>query len=119
MPIAPILSLLLIGNFILRVCSQTTQFFVVGDWGGHILDKNSDYIHANHYDALKTGTAVQMERIFNEYKNTPKVNDLFVVTTGDNFYPNGVSNVEDYLWVSDYTLPFDKVTCDWYPVLGK
>jgi hypothetical protein len=99
--------------------SEVVQFVVIGDWGGAVLDKNSDYIHANHYDMLKTGTAVQVEKIFMDHKNAPKVDDFFVVTTGDNFYSNGVKNVNDPLWVSDYLIPFEKVTCDWYPVLGE
>ncbi|MDM1502233.1 metallophosphoesterase [Myroides marinus] len=45
----------------------------------------------------------------------------FVVSVGDNFYPNGVASTEDYHWISSfesiYTNP--SLYADWYVALGN
>lgn len=78
------------------------SFLVVGDWG-----------HANSEGqrqvARAMGIAARRDRA------------RFVVSTGDNFYPNGVSGVSDRLWKE----AFENVYVDsglqgpWYPVLGN
>jgi acid phosphatase len=78
------------------------SFLVVGDWG-----------HANSEGqrqvARAMGIAARRDRA------------RFVVSTGDNFYPKGVSGVSDPLWKE----AFESVYADnglqgpWYPVLGN
>lgn len=45
----------------------------------------------------------------------------FVISVGDNFYPNGVSSTQDYHWISSfeqvYTNP--SLYADWYVALGN
>eukprot|EP00741_Cyanophora_paradoxa_P011556 tig00020562_g11164.t1 len=45
----------------------------------------------------------------------------FVVSVGDNFYPKGVSSVEDSDWLASYEQVYDKTKLGvrWYPTLGN
>ena len=78
------------------------SFLVVGDWG----HTNSE---GQRQVARAMGVAGRQDHA------------RFVVSTGDNFYPNGVSGVSDRLWKE----AFENVYVDgglqgpWYPVLGN
>lgn len=78
------------------------SFLVVGDWGHANSEGQRRVAHA-------MGIAARRERV------------RFVVSTGDNFYPKGVSGVSDRLWKE----AFESVYVDsglqgpWYPVLGN
>jgi len=45
----------------------------------------------------------------------------FIVSVGDNFYPNGVANTTDYHWISSYESIYKdpSLYCDWYVALGN
>lgn len=45
----------------------------------------------------------------------------FIVSVGDNFYPNGVQSTEDYHWQASYEAIYTHPTLfeDWYVVLGN
>ena len=78
------------------------KFLVIGDWG---------YAQSS---SLKD-VALAMER-------TAQVQGpAFVVTTGDNFYPAGVTGVDDPLWhdVFEKEFPASAFPIPWYPVLGN
>lgn len=78
------------------------SFLVVGDWGHANSEGQRQVAHA-------MGIAARRDRV------------RFVVSTGDNFYPRGVSGVSDPLWKD----AFENVYGDnglqgpWYPVLGN
>ena len=78
------------------------SFLVVGDWG-----------HANSEGqrqvARAMGIAGRRDRV------------RFVVSTGDNFYPNGVSGVSDRLWKEGFENVYvdNSLQGPWYPVLGN
>ena len=86
----------------LFVNKNSLSFLVIGDFGIH--GKEPQRMVAN-----AMGTVAD------------KLNASFIVSTGDNFYPNGVSSVEDEGWKSSfenvYTAP--SLQKDWYVVLGN
>ena len=80
----------------------TMDFLVVGDWG-----RSGEY--------MQKDVAVQMGRAAHQLEAD------FIVSTGDNIYPNGVASVYDPLWkrnFEDIYTSFSLMT-DWYPVLGN
>ena len=79
------------------------QFIVIGDWGRH--GSRGQRSVAEQMNDLATSNPVD-----------------FIVSTGDNFYPNGVENVDDPCWQESfeiiYSLPALK-DIPWYIALGN
>lgn len=82
--------------------NDSVSFIVMGDWGryGHLGQKQ---------------VAAQM------HKYGKLHNVQFVITTGDNFYPIGVSSVTDVHWQRSFenVYIYDSLPVKWYPVLGN
>ena len=80
----------------------TLEFLVVGDWG-----RNGDY-YQKDVSATMARAAVTM-------------GIDFIVSTGDNFYPEGVMSVQDPLWKSSFEDIYTAHSLHriWYPVLGN
>lgn len=78
------------------------NFMAVGDWG-----RNGEYD--------QTEVAKQMG-----IWGTKNPND-FVISVGDNFYPQGVVSEHDPLWNFSFENIYTahSLQCDWYPVLGN
>ena len=78
------------------------HFFVLGDWG-------------RRGKASQQAVADQM--IAYAKKSPP----AFIITTGDNFYQEGVRSVNDPHWTVSFTNVYKELTTkyDWYPVLGN
>lgn len=76
-------------------------FEVVGDWG-----RGTD-------DQRRVATAMA--------KVARDLNCRFVISTGDNFYPSGVSGVEDPRWAKDFESVYSETSLmgPWYSVLGN
>lgn len=93
----------LASNAAAKAPSDTSlNFLVVGDWG------NSD-------GPRQREVALSMGRTAREFESR------FVISTGDNFYPQGVSSLTDPLWQTTYEQVYTDATllCPWYPVLGN
>ena len=86
----------------LEVVDDALNFYVIGDWG------RQGYFHQKDLAETMNQAAFVIE---------PE----FVISTGDNFYDNGVASVDDPLWESSfeniYTGNFLQVP--WYVVLGN
>jgi hypothetical protein len=85
-----------------RALDEAYYIYVLGDWGRRGQFHQKDL-------ATTMGLAARI------------VEPEFIISTGDNFYPNGVSSVDDPAWdysfedvYSDHSL-----NCDWYVVLGN
>jgi tartrate-resistant acid phosphatase type 5 len=78
------------------------HFLVLGDWGRR--GKASQQAVANQMIAYAR-----------------KTHPAFIVTTGDNFYEQGVRSVKDPHWTISFTNVYKELTeyYDWYPVLGN
>jgi acid phosphatase len=78
------------------------HFFVLGDWGRR--GKLSQWTVAN--------------QLIDYARQQPPA---FIVTTGDNFYSQGVRSVNDPHWKESFTNVYKELTrtVDWYPVLGN
>lgn len=78
------------------------HFMAVGDWG-----RNGEYD--------QTEVAKQMG-----IWGTKHPND-FVISVGDNFYPQGVVSEHDPLWNFSFENIYTahSLQCDWYPILGN
>jgi tartrate-resistant acid phosphatase type 5 len=81
---------------------DSISFIVVGDWG-----KDGAESQKSVADAM------------NDYSK--KFHAAFFVTTGDNFYPAGVSSTSDPHWQLSYENIYNKdgQQVPWYPVLGN
>lgn len=81
--------------------SSDLSFLAVGDWG--------------HKNATQRQVADAMAKI------AERDNIRFVISTGDNFYGEGVASTSDPLWKDVfedvYTAP--ALMCPWYPTLGN
>lgn len=77
-------------------------FYAIGDWG-----REGKYGQT----ALAEMMARAAERVAPE----------FIISTGDNFYPSGVSNCSDPGWDHSFENVYhaESLQCDWYPVLGN
>lgn len=114
------ISLMFLSKLVNSVESKSTQFLVLGDWGGGVTTETN--ISSSLSKArFKTGNALQMKWLWEEHllSRESEVNRFFVISTGDNFYRKGVTGVKDQKWQTDFSEPFAGVKCDWFPVLGK
>lgn len=78
------------------------NFYVIGDWGRY----------GGHHQA---DVATQMDEYAKQF------DPEFIISTGDNFYTNGVASTQDPHWMLSFESIYAKggITCPWYPVLGN
>jgi tartrate-resistant acid phosphatase type 5 len=86
----------------INIGPDSISFIVMGDWG-----KYGGQSQKPVADAM------------NEYSK--KFNAQFIITTGDNFYPTGVSSTSDSHWQLSFENVYNKEghQIPWYPVLGN
>lgn len=79
-----------------------TAVMVIGDWG-----RNGEYFQKELADAMG--------------KAAIRIEPEFIISTGDNFYPDGIASVEDPLWLSSFENVYHahSLFCPWYVVLGN
>lgn len=82
--------------------AQGVSFLVLGDWGrnGHFYQKEvAKWLDIASY----------------------QLDAEFIVTTGDNFYDNGVASIHDPYWITSFEniYHYPHLFIDWYPVLGN
>ena len=89
-------------TFSINTTADSISFIVIGDWG-----------RAGSQDQKKV--AEQMDIYAKKYH----IN--FIITTGDNFYPDGVSSIQDPHWQASFENIYNKAghQVTWYPVLGN
>jgi 3',5'-cyclic AMP phosphodiesterase CpdA len=78
------------------------NFLVIGDWG-------------------RCGEYYQKE-VAEQMSNCSVSGDAsFIISTGDNFYPGGVSSIDDPLWEKSFESVYKQFSLqkDWYVVLGN
>ena len=78
------------------------EFAVIGDWG-----RAGEYYQKDVASVLAQAVT--------------GINAQFIISTGDNFYPNGVASTQDPLWNQSfenifYQYPLQR---NWFPVLGN
>jgi 3',5'-cyclic AMP phosphodiesterase CpdA len=78
------------------------HFFILGDWG-------------------RRGKASQQAVADQMIVYARQTHPAFIITTGDNFYQEGVRSVNDPHWNLSFTHVYKELTrdYDWYPVLGN
>ncbi len=86
----------------IAVLNKSINFLVVGDWG------HNGYYH-------QRDVAVQMNNA------AKKMGINFIVSVGDNFYPNGVASVNDPYFKSCFEDVYNEpeLFVNWYVVLGN
>jgi len=86
----------------LNLPEKSYNFFVIGDWG-----------RSGEYNQKETGE--QMNNYAEEFH--PK----FIISTGDNFYENGVASIDDPQWNSSFENVYSGANLqrDWYVILGN
>ncbi len=84
------------------VSSKAINFLVVGDWG-----RNGQFKQQEVADRM--GEAAE------------QLDAQFILSTGDNFYVNGVASVDDDAWNSSFENVYKahSLMVDWHPVLGN
>jgi len=82
--------------------TDALNFLVVGDWG-------------RYGEPSQRSVATQMARV------AESVDAKFFISTGDNFYPNGVASVDDPQWQTSFEQVYTDFVLhnDWYVVLGN
>lgn len=82
---------------------EALTFLAIGDWGQ--VNKRADAVRV----------ADQMGAV------AEALGARFVISTGDNFYPTGVTSTADPLWRTAYEEIYTAASlrCPWYPVLGN
>jgi hypothetical protein len=85
-----------------EVVKKPFRFIVFGDWGRNGEDNQKEVAH-------------EMGIVAKKFK--PE----FIVSTGDNFYPNGVRSTRDHNWLASYEDIYTahSLQTDWYVVLGN
>lgn len=78
------------------------SFYVIGDWG-------RDGKHGQH----EVSEAMT--------KTTDIISPKFIISTGDNFYPDGVKSVDDKQWQTSFEEIYNAngLQCPWYVTLGN
>src|SRR6202171_2539446 len=81
---------------------KALHFMVFGDWGRNGEDNQKE-------------TAKEMSIVADYFK------PAFIISTGDNFYPNGVRSTRDHNWLASYENIYtaQSLQTDWYIVLGN
>lgn len=81
---------------------NSLNFLVLGDWGRN-----------GHYDQIQVAEWMDVAM--------QKIDGDFVVTTGDNFYSNGVASVNDPYWRTSFEEIYHgpHLFEDWYATLGN
>lgn len=86
----------------LFVDEQDVDLLIIGDWGrnGHFSQRSV----AKWMDIASHLLDAEM-----------------IVTTGDNFYDNGIASVDDPFWISSFESIYDgpNLFVDWHPTLGN
>lgn len=82
--------------------TDSVSFIVIGDWGQE--GSKFQKVVANQMDIQAI-----------------KFNTQFIITTGDNFYPEGVKDVDDPHWQKSFNNIYNGKghQVPWYPVLGN
>lgn len=82
--------------------NEGLHFFVIGDWGKNGYFHQKDVADMMH----QTGFVLEPE---------------FIISTGDNFYPDGVASVEDPYFASSFEDIYEgfNLFCPWYITLGN
>lgn len=85
-----------------RPVQDALYFYTIGDWG-------------------RNGENGQEELAITMNEAAERVRPEFIISTGDNFYPEGVSSILDPQWKLSYEYIYssDPLQCDWYVVLGN
>ena len=85
-----------------EVKEKALRFIVFGDWGRNGEDNQKE-------------VAAEMGIVAKKFK--PE----FIVSTGDNIYPNGVRSTMDYGWIASFENIYTahSLQTDWYVVLGN
>ena len=86
----------------LKVPPKSLNFLVLGDWGRN-----------GHYQQRAVAQWMDVAMM--------QMDGDFIVTTGDNFYSNGVASVDDPYWQSSYENIYNgpHLFEDWYVTLGN
>ena len=85
-----------------NVSTPELHFIVVGDWG-------------------QGGTQEQRSVARTMQRSASLTPARFVISVGDNFYPQGVSATSDRLWIESFETVYDapELECPWYAILGN
>lgn len=86
----------------LQILPHATQFIVLGDWG-----RNGGYHQKDVAKMMNTDAG--------------KLDDSFIISTGDNFYENGVASIDDPQFMSSYENIYSgaNLFVNWYITLGN
>ena len=86
----------------LAVMDSSIHFLVVGDWGAMGSKPQRRVADAMASAGRQLGIS-------------------FIITTGDNFYPSGVSDIRDSQWIYSFEKVYDapSLQCRWMAVLGN
>ena len=102
--------------------NNSIHWIALGDWGA-----SENYIEYEQKHALNVygeySYQESLAKSMGEWASTTSPPPSFVMTLGDNFYPNGVQSVDDPQWTSVwenvYLRDYMGLRIPWHPVLGE
>jgi tartrate-resistant acid phosphatase type 5 len=117
-----ILTFLLLSVFL--SAQKTVEKDLSGYKGGFItdlrkLDKGLNFLLMGDFG--RYGQFYQKEVALQMGKAAATIDAQFVLSVGDNFYPNGVQSTQDYSWIASYESVYTDYSLqnDWFVALGN
>ena len=85
-----------------KVLKNATHFYVIGDWGRNGYENQQEVA-----DMMQ-----EMAKI---------IEPEFFISTGDNFYPNGIASIDDPYWLTSFESIYkgNYLFEEWYAILGN
>lgn len=86
----------------LETFKKSFDFYVIGDWGRHGYFNQKQVAETMHEAAFL-------------------ISPSFIISTGDNFYPDGVASTRDPAWNKSFEDIYSgyNLWCDWWAILGN
>ncbi len=86
----------------LEKLEDALQFYILGDWG-----RNGQFNQQAVADMMEKAAYV--------------IEPDMIISTGDNFYDNGIGSIHDYNWISSFEQVYrgQYIHCPWYVTLGN
>jgi tartrate-resistant acid phosphatase type 5 len=120
-------TILLVATLLMSTCLVMAQAPVVSDLGyrGGSITGIKKLPNALHFVVIgdwgRNGENYQKEVAAGMGKAAHDLDALFVIATGDNFYPYGVNSTQDYHWINSFETIYraQSLHVKWYPVLGN
>jgi len=105
----------LTSSLVAATSPEPLHFLALGDWGWADPGLEREFPVVRRYATLQRSVATAMAH----YAESEKIQGI--ISVGDNFYPNGVTSVQDPRWVNSFEKVYEakSLQVPWYVALGN